>query len=110
MQLSSRELREALIAASRALARLDADRLEELALSCQALVSGFERGAGANLQQGSRPRDGGRELTELGLVLRATQANLAVLRGLRRGGATELEYGQAAARAGTAIEAHDGDH
>jgi hypothetical protein len=32
-----RELKELVVEASRALARLDADRLEELALSCQAL-------------------------------------------------------------------------
>ena len=88
------ELREVVVAASLALARLDADRLEELALSCRALnwdlaaVTGDGR---AELARQARESAG--EMAVLGRVLEATRANLNVTRRLRELREGPLEYG-----------------
>ncbi len=87
------ELKDMVLEASRALAHLDAERLEELALSCDALnreqmhADAESRVRLAREAQGSR-----QEMDLLASVLEATQANLRVLRQLSamRGG--RLEY------------------
>lgn len=90
------KLKELVVEASRALARLDADRLEELALSCQALnrdlghVSVYER---AELALQAREASG--DMAVLARVLEATRANLNVMNRLRELRAGRLEYGQA---------------
>ena len=89
------ELKELVVEASRALARLDAERLEELALSCQALTkelaraTAFERGLLAR-----QARESVGDMAVFARVLEATRANLNVLNRLRelRGG--RLEYGE----------------
>jgi len=87
------ELRELVVEASLALARLDADRLEELALLCQALnrdltppseLERAERICQAQEAQG--------ELAVLGRVLEATGANLEVMNRLRDRRGSRLEY------------------
>lgn len=87
-------LRELVAEATRALARLDADRLEELALCCQALNR--DQGAGS-LPPGEMARQARAARGEwevFGRVLDATRGNLAVINRLRelRAGAV-LEYG-----------------
>ena len=71
------ELRALVVEASLALARLDADRLEELALSCQALNRDLSGWSGQEQMEMARER---RELTgEMAVferVLEATRANL----------------------------------
>ena len=83
------ELREIVVEASLALARLDADRLEELAISCAALnrdpadLSVPER---REIDRQARVASG--EMAVFERVLEATRANLDVmnrLRELRRG-------------------------
>ncbi|MGA3262729.1 MAG: hypothetical protein ABSC47_01640 [Terracidiphilus sp.] len=89
------ELKDLVVEASRALARLDADRLEELALSCQALnrdlaqASKEERAVLA-----SQAREAARDMAVFARVLEATRANLNVMNRLRELRAGRLEYGQ----------------
>lgn len=87
------ELREIVVEASLALARLDAARLEELALSCKALnrdlalVSDQER-AGLDRQA----RGASREMAVFERVLDATRANLEVVKRVRERRSNRLEY------------------
>jgi hypothetical protein len=84
--------------ASRALARLDADRLEELALSCQALN---RDAAGGDLDQrdgdgraalAEEAREAAGDLAVFARVLEATRANLEVMNRLREMHTGRLEY------------------
>jgi hypothetical protein len=88
------ELRALVVEASLALARLDADRLEELALSCQALNRDLSGWSGQEQMEVARER---RELTgEMAVferVLEATRANLDVMSRLRRLHEGQREYG-----------------
>lgn len=87
------ELKQLVVEASRALAFLDADRLEELALSCKALSQ----------DQRLMPIEGRRELARqareasadmavFARVLEATGANLKVMQRLRELRTERLEY------------------
>jgi hypothetical protein len=111
------ELRAIVIEASRALALLDTQRLEELMLSCLALnrmVSAEDtdinvRRAGA--------RQAGEAKTDMAVferVLEATRANISVLNRLREMRAGKLEYTvhtAAAEWSGAAqAESDDGNH
>jgi hypothetical protein len=102
------ELRDLVAEATRALASLDADRLEELALCCHALNRDLETaGLGSSGELAREARDAQGDMTVFGRVLDATRANLAVIhriRVLRRG--RPLEYGQAALPPGS----NHGDH
>jgi hypothetical protein len=93
------KLKELVVEASEALARLDADRLEELALSCEMLnrdlpgcdsvyVDGDVRQA---LALESRAAAG--DMAVFARVLEATRANLNVMNRLRELRADPLEYG-----------------
>ena len=87
------ELRQLVLEATLALSRLDADRLEELAISCQALnrdlafINNEER---ASL--GRQPRDECTEMVVFERVLDATRANLAVVNRVRESHAPRREY------------------
>jgi hypothetical protein len=88
-------LKELVVEASRALARLDAERLEELALSCQALNRELahvdaERRAALAVEAGAAAGD----MAVFARVLEATRANLSVMRRLRELRAGSLEYGE----------------
>lgn len=78
------KMKDVVVEASRALANIDAERLEELALSCKALNREQK-----NLSSDHRARfvsdviDSRQELALLGSVLDATRANLRVLRHLQ---------------------------
>lgn len=77
--------------ASRALARLDADRLEELALSCRALnrdATPLDRQTLA--QQSHAVKE---EMAVFARVIQGTHANLEVMNRLREFRAGRLEYG-----------------
>ena len=89
----NRELKGLVVEASRALARLDADRLEELALSCQALnreLAPVSAGECAALVSEAREAMG--EMAVFARVLEATRANLNVMNRLRELRAGRLEY------------------
>jgi hypothetical protein len=83
------ELREVVVEASLALARLDADRLEELAISCAALNGDPGALSDSNRNEIKRQaQEASGEMAVFGRVLEATRANLEVIRRLRelRGG------------------------
>jgi hypothetical protein len=112
------KLKELVVEASRALARLDADRLGELALSCQVLnrdLAHMDRDALAALKVESKVAAG--DMAVFARVLEATRANLSVmnrLRELRAGrleyGAGHLEYGVLRARQWQRTESRHGDN
>jgi hypothetical protein len=108
------ELRVLVVEASHALARLDRARLEELALSCQALNRGLgslNRSQRINLAR--QAHEAVADMAVFGRVLEATRANLNVMNRLRELRLGRLEYGAPAAAAGPCdvrAEGGDGDH
>jgi hypothetical protein len=96
------KLKDLVVEASRSLARLDAGRLEELALSCQALNRDLTRsdlacGDGtARAALAFEAREAVQDMAVLARVLEATRANLNVMNRLRelRGGRREYGEGQ----------------
>ena len=87
------ELRELAVEGSLALARLDGDRLEELALSCRDLYLDFREAGNAERGEWARQaRDARGEMAVYGRVLEATRANLEVVKRLRERQAARLEY------------------
>lgn len=101
MRAANAELKELVVEASHALARLDATRLEELALSCQALTRA--RNAG-DLDETTPPAQQAREavadMAVFARVLEATRANLNVMKRLRELRTGQLEYTEEQARCG----------
>jgi hypothetical protein len=110
MRPTNPELKELVLEASGALARLDAGRLEELALSCQALtrVQSFddagERGLLARQAQEAKT-----DMAVFARVLEATRANLNVMRRLREIRMGRLEYTERQARGGDGAGVGHGD-
>jgi hypothetical protein len=105
------ELKTLVLEASHALARLDATRLEELALSCQALnrdlatVHPEERTGLAR-----QACEAAGEMAVFGRVLEATRANLNVMNRLRQLREGRLEYREVQAREWAGTEnAHGND-
>ena len=87
------ELKALVTEASLALARLDAGRLEELALSCQALnrdLCAGSRPERAEMAQAARESAG--EMAVFERVLEATRANLDVMSRLRQLHEGQREY------------------
>lgn len=88
------ELKEVVVEASLALARLDADRLEELALCCQALNRDLVAVSDSERKETARQaREAAGDLAVLGRVLDGTRANLEVMAQARDRRAARLEYG-----------------
>jgi hypothetical protein len=91
-------MKELVVEASRALARLDADRLEELAFSCQALNRDLAQGDPARRDGDAREslaiecNQAQGDMAVFARVLEATQANLNVMNRLRELRAGRLEY------------------
>jgi aminopeptidase N len=104
-------LKELVVEASRALARLDADRLEELALSCQELNRNT---APADTEQGRerarQAREAKGDMAVFARVLEATRANLDVMTRLRDLRAGRMEYGERQARGWLPTESGHGDN
>ena len=87
------KLKELVVEASRALSRLDADRLEELALSCQALNRALVyEDAEAHTALAAEVKDATGDMAVFARVLDATRANLNVMNRLRELRAGRLEY------------------
>ena len=84
------KLKETVAEASRALARLDAGRLEELALSCQALNRDLAEADNKRLAVEFREAES--EMAVFARVLEATRANLQVMNRLRELREGRLEY------------------
>jgi hypothetical protein len=86
-------MREMVVEASQALARLDAVRLEELAASCQALNRDLvlnDTGTRKTVVRDSR--ESVHDMAVLARVLEATRANIEVMNLLRESRAGRLEY------------------
>ena len=89
------QLKELVLEASRALTRLNAGRLEELALSCQALnreLTPMSQGGREDLARQSCEADG--DMATFARVLDVTRANLNVMNRLRELRSGWLEYGE----------------
>jgi hypothetical protein len=89
---------------------LDTKRLEELALSCQALNREL---APANLAERAnhvlQAREAAREMAVFARVLEATRANLNVMKRLRELRAGRLEYGESPTRHWAGTESGNGN-
>jgi hypothetical protein len=93
------ELKNVVMEASRALARLDADRLEEMALSCQALNRDLKSLTGANSAEIVRQAIGAEgEMATFARVLDATRANFEVLQRVLDLHEGTMDYGRARSR------------
>ncbi len=104
------ELKELVVEASRALARLDAPRLEELALSCEALNRDLDSMDEDQKQDLARQaREAAPGMAVLGRVLAVTRGNRNVMRRLRELRERRLEYSERQIRGGEEAEAVHGD-
>lgn len=107
------ELKTLITEASQALARLDTDRLEELALSCQALNRRMAPGntdIDARRQLAHQAREAVANMAVFVRVLDATRANLLVMNRLWELRMGRLEYGERQALGGMGAEAGLGDY
>jgi hypothetical protein len=105
------ELKKLIAEASRALACLDADRLEELALSCQALNRAWlpaDVEMRTNLAREATEASG--NMAVFARVLEATRANLHVMNRLHDLRAGRLEYDEVQARGWARTESGHGDN
>lgn len=98
--LDPRDLRQIIREASRALAFLDAVRLEELALSCRKLTRDLDSPASPALVH--QARRAAPDMAVFARVLEATRANLDVMRRLRDLRQSNLEF-----NAPEALHGHD---
>jgi hypothetical protein len=104
------ELKSLVLEASQALSRLDADRLEGLALSCRALnrelkpLSPEQRAVLAR-----QAREAAGDMATFAHVLEATKANLGVMNRLREMRLARLESIQRPAKGTADAESVDGD-
>lgn len=81
--------------ASQALARLDAARLEELAICCRALNRELmPLGAEERTRLIRESRDAASEMAVFARVLEATRSNIRVMQRLRELGMGRVEYGE----------------
>lgn len=104
------ELKELVVEASRALARLDAPRLEELALSCEALNRAPDSmDAGEKSDLARQAREAAPDMVVLGRVLAVTRANQNVMRRLREMRERRLEYSERQLRGAENAEDVHGD-
>ncbi len=97
--------------ASRALVRLDAARLEELALCCEALNRSLgPMSAEERRKMARQAREVKSDMAVFARVLEATRANWNVMNRLRELRAGQLEYTERQARGSAGAEAGYGDH
>ncbi len=95
------ELKQLVAEASRALARLDAARLEELALSCQVLNREMADPSSEDRTQLFRQaREAAGDLAIFARVLDVTRGNLSVINRLQQLRSGRLEYGERSAAEG----------
>ncbi|MDR3725800.1 MAG: hypothetical protein P4K86_02035 [Terracidiphilus sp.] len=105
------ELKKLVAEASRALACLDADRLEELALSCQALNRDWTPGdARQRAELARQAKDASGDIAVLARVIEATNGNFQVMKRLRGLRADRLEYSEVQARGWTQTGSGHGDN
>jgi hypothetical protein len=101
-------LKDMILEAARALAQLDADRLEALAVSCQALSRDFKRESVERKVLSSEARGALVEMGAFESVLAATKANLEVMRRARKLRDELPQYGPGAGRGWQSREVENG--
>lgn len=102
-------LRTLIAEASQSLAHLDASRLEELALACQALSGALPDQTAEEREEVFREmRAAAGEMEILARVLEATRGNLRVMQRLRDLRAGRIEYTEGQARGWAAAEGAEG--
>lgn len=84
------ELRVLVAEAAESLAKLDAERLEEMVLSCEVLNRDLTAGGRSQLRIEAHAAV--KEMAALAQVLQATRSNLAVMNRLRESHARRTEY------------------
>jgi hypothetical protein len=105
------ELKALVVEASQALACLDRGRLEELAVSCQALNRSLPQLAAAGRRELARQaREAVEDLAVFARVLDATRANLKVMGRLRELRTIRLEYSERQVSSWAGTESDHGDH
>ena len=105
------DLKQLVIEASRALAQLDASRLEELALSCQALNRVFaDSGVESRARLAGQARKASKDMEAFARILEATRCNLGVIIRLRELRAGRVEYGERPAHGWAPAEIRHGDN
>jgi hypothetical protein len=105
------ELKQVVAEASRALARLDAARLEELALSCHALNRELaDCSAEDHVQFALQARAAAKEMAVFAKVLDVTRANLNVINRLQDVRTGQLEYAERSAATDTAWAPPESGH
>lgn len=105
------ELQELVAEASRALARLDADRLDELALSCQALNRELPTKSRTRyLELARQAHEATGDMATFSRVLEATRANLNVMKRLRELREKRIEYSARELPAPAGTEGNHGDN
>jgi hypothetical protein len=105
------ELKKLVAEASRALACLDADRLEELALSCQALNRDCSQAdARQHAELARQAREASGDMAVFARVIEATGANLQVMNRLRDLRTGRLEYSEVQVRGWTQTGSGHGDN
>ena len=110
-RVASPGLKELVVEASRALVRLDAARLEELALCCEALNRSLgPMSAEERRKMARQAREAKSDMAVFARVLEATRANWNVMNRLRELRAGQLEYTERQARGSAGVEAGYGDH
>ncbi len=103
------EMKELVVEATRALALLDAPRLEELAVSCETLNRNLDSmGADEKRELARQAREAQADMSVLKRVLEATRANQNVMRRLREMRERRLEYDERLIRANMNIAAEVG--
>lgn len=104
-------LKELVVEASRALASLDADRLEELALSCQALNRDIpQTGSEERVAMARQASEATEDMAVFARVLEVTRANLVVMNRLRDLHAGWLEYSERQEQRWLPAESAHGDN
>ncbi|MGA7858788.1 MAG: hypothetical protein WCA11_12710 [Terracidiphilus sp.] len=104
------ELKEIIAEASRALAHLDAGRLEELASSCEALNREMNAaGAAGHRALAKGASEAVKEMAVFSRVLTATRANVEVMNFLQELRAARLEYSPQTGRQWMPAKASHGD-
>jgi hypothetical protein len=105
------DLKQLVAEASRALSLLDANRLEELALSCQMLNRDLATSAVRDRVRLARQAlDASEDMAAFSMVIDVTRNNLNVINRLREQRTGRLEYGERQARGWTPGESGHGDN
>jgi hypothetical protein len=105
------KLKQLVAEASQALARLDAGRLEELALSCQELNRGMAASFTEDRVRLAREaQEATVDMAVFARVLEVTRGNLNLMNRLRELRAGRLEYSEAQARGWPRAESSHGDN